>query len=146
MAERQEHQALFAVGRGKQIVGVAHLMGDAAVRMHGALGRAGRAGGVDEDGEIVGAAARDHLIPQRFAALDMIAPERHEFCERHHHRVAEAAQALHVEHDNLLQARTARAARQDLVELLLVLGEDHLRAGVIDEIFHLDRGIGRIDT
>ena len=58
----------------------------------------------------------------------------------------EAAQAFHVEDDDRLRGRAARAARQDLVELLLVLGEDHPGAGIIDQIFDLDRGIGRIDA
>ena len=146
MAERQEHQALFDVVRRKQVVGVAHLVGDAAVGMHRALRRTRGAGGVDQDGEIVGAAACDHLVPQRCMVVDVIAPERHEFGERHHHRIDEAGEAFHVEHDDLLQGRAARPARQDLVELLLVLGEDHLGRGIVDQIFDLDRGIGRIDA
>jgi len=76
----------------------------------------------------------------------VIAPERHELGKRHHHRIDEAAQAFHVEDDNLAQGRTARAARQDLVELFFVLGEDHRGRGVVDEILDLDRGIGRIDS
>ena len=76
----------------------------------------------------------------------MVAPERHEFGQRHHHRIDEAGEAFHVEHDDLLQGRAARAAGQDLVELLLVLGEDHLGRGIVDEIFDLDRRIGRIDA
>ena len=121
-------------------------MGDAAVGMHGALGRPRGAGGVDQDGEIIGAAACDHLVPQRLAAHHVIAAERHELGERHHHRIGKAAEAFHVEHDDRLQGRTARAAGQDLVELLFVLGEDHPRAGIIDEVFDLDRRIGRIDA
>jgi len=35
-----------------------------------------------------------------------------------------------------LEASTARAARQDLVKLLLVLGEDHPGSGIHCEIFH----------
>ena len=134
------------VGGGEKIVGVAHLMGDAAVGMHGALGRAGGARGVDQDREIGSRAACNHLVPQRLAALDVIASQRHEFGQRHHHRIAEAAQALHVEHDDPLQRRAARPAAQDLVELLLVLGEDHFGAGIVDEIFDLRRRIGRIDA
>jgi hypothetical protein len=45
-----------------------------------------------------------------------------------------------------LQRRAARAAAQDLVELLLVLGEDHFGAGIVDQVFDLRRGIGRIDA
>ena len=146
VAERQEHQALFTIGGGKQVVGVAHLMRDAAVGMHGTFGRTGGAGGIDQDGKIAGAAACDHLIPQCLAAVDVIASHRHEFGQRHHHRIGKTAQAFHVEDDDLLQGRTARAARQDLVELLFVLGEDHPGAGVVDEIFHLGGRIGRIDA
>ena len=91
-------------------------------------------------------AASDHLVPQRLVALRMVAPERREFGQRQHHRIGEAAQALHVEHDDLLQGRAARTARQDLVELLLVLGEDHLGRGIVDQVFDLRRGVGRIDA
>ena len=146
VAERQEHQPLFVIGGGKQVVGVAHLVRHAAIGMHRALGRTGRARGIDQDGEIVSAAACDHLIPQRLAAVAVVTPQRHEFGERHHHRVGKAAQAFHVEHDDLLQRRTARTAGQELVELLLVLGKDHPGAGIIDEIFDLSRRVGRIDA
>jgi hypothetical protein len=121
-------------------------MRHAAVGMHRALRRTCRAGGVNEDGEIARAAACDHLLPQRLAPHPMIAAERHEFSQRHHHRIGKAAQALHVEHDDFLQCRAARAAGKNLVELLLVLGEDQFGAGVVDEIFHLACGIGRIDA
>ena len=121
-------------------------MRHAAIGMHGALGRARGAGRVDEDGEIAGRSASDHLVPQRLLSLGVVAPERHELGQRQHHRVAEAAQALHVEHDDLLQCRAPRTARQDLVELLLILGEDHLGRGIVDQIFDLRRGVGRIDA
>ena len=146
MAERKEYQPLLGIGGGKQIVGVAHLMRHAAVGMHGTLGRARRAGGIDKDGEIACASAPDHLVPQRFVALLVVAPERHELGQRQHHRVGKAAQALHVEHDDLLQRRTPRTARQDLVELFLVLGEDHFGRGIVDQIFDLHRRVGRIDS
>src|SRR5258708_29076070 len=91
MAERQEYKALYTVGGGKQIVGVAHLMGDAAVGMHGAFRRARLARGIDQDRKIASAAARNHLIPQRLAAIAVIAPQRHEFGKRHHPPVRESA-------------------------------------------------------
>ncbi len=137
VAERQEHQPLFGVGRRKQVVGVAHLVRHAAIGMHRALGRARGARGVDEDGEIFRTAASDHLVPQRLVALLVVTPERHELGQRQHHRVDKAAEALHVEHDDLLQCRAPRTARQDLVELLLVFCKDHPGRGIIDEIFDL---------
>ena len=114
--------------------------------MHRALGRPGRAGRVDQNGEVVGAATCKHFVPQRLAALHVVAPQRHELRKRHHHRIGKAAQALHVEHHDALQGGATRPAGQDLVELLLVFREQHPGSGIPDEIFHLWRRIGRIDA
>ncbi|MEY9472406.1 hypothetical protein ABH992_004805 [Bradyrhizobium yuanmingense] len=146
MAERQEDQPVLVLSRRYEVVGVSHLVGDAAIGVHRAFRRAGRAGRIDKDREIAGAAAVDHLLPQRFAADHVVAAERAKLVQRHHHVVGETAEALHVEHDDLLQAGAPRAAGENLVELLLVLGEDHLRCGVVDEILDLGRRIGRIDS
>ena len=72
--------------------------------------------------------------------------QRGQLLERHHLRVGEAAQALHVEHDDLPQAGRALAHGQDLVELLLVLHEQVLGVAVVDQILDLRRRIGRIDA
>jgi hypothetical protein len=69
-----------------------------------------------------------------------------ELIERHHLAVGEGAQALHVEDDDLPQARRALAHGQDLVELLLVLHEQVLGVAVVDEILELRRRIRGIDT
>src|SRR4029077_17736223 len=66
--------------------------------------------------------------------------------ERQHHWIGEAGEALHVENNDLLQRRTARAASEQLVELFLVLGEHEAGAGVVDEILDLRRGVRRIDA
>ena len=66
--------------------------------------------------------------------------------ERYHLRVGEAAQTLHVEHDDLAQARRALARSQDLVELLLVLHEQIFGIAVVDQVLDLRRQIGRIDA
>ena len=76
----------------------------------------------------------------------MILPERHEFGERQHHGIGKAGEAFHVEHHDLFQCRTARAAAQEFVELLFILGEHDPGAGIIDEIFDLHGGIGRVDA
>ena len=109
-----------------------------------ALGGTGGARGVDDDGHVAGL-RRSRCGPpipcgcsaRRFAA------ERDELVERHHLRVGEAAQALHVEHDDLSQARRALAHGQDLVELLLVLHEQVLGVAVVDEVLDLRRRVGR---
>jgi hypothetical protein len=100
----------------------------------------------DQDREVGRRAAAGHLVPQGRVALRVVAAERGEFGERQHHRIVKAAQPLHVEHDNLVQRRTARPAGQDLVELLLILDEHDPGAGIVDEIFDLRRRVGRIDA
>src|SRR5262249_13254506 len=87
----------------------------------------------------------DHLLPERSTARHVVAPERAELVERHHHGVGKTAQAFHIEYDNLLQRRAAHAAGEHLVELFFVFDEDHPGAGIIDEIFDLPRRIRRID-
>src|SRR5437660_22413 len=79
-----------------------------------------RARRVDEDRKIVPVAARQHSVPQGVAARHVSAAERDELIERDDHWILEGAQAFHVEHHDLLERRRARAARQDLVELLIV--------------------------
>ena len=66
--------------------------------------------------------------------------------EREHLRVAEVAQALGVEDDDLLQPRQALAHREHLVELLVVLDEDHLGARVRAQVLDLGGGVGRVDA
>ena len=78
--------------------------------------------------------------------LSWVLPSARELGERHHLRVFELAQALHVEHDDLLQVRRALAHGQDLVELLLVLHEQELGLAVVDEILDLGGRVGRIDA
>src|SRR5207253_4568248 len=44
------------------------------------------------------------------------------------------------------ELRTAGADLEDLVELLLVFGEEEARAAVVDDVLHLRRRIGRVDA
>ncbi len=73
-------------------------------------------------------------------------PSAAQLLERDHLGVGEAAQALHVEHDDLSQARRALAHGQDLVELLLVLHEQIFGVAVVDQVLDLRRRIGRVDA
>ena len=74
------------------------------------------------------------------------APRRTQLFEADHHRIAEAVQPLHVEHDDLAQVRQPRAHLQRLVELLLVLDEQVDRARVGQQVLDLGGGVGRIDA
>ena len=122
-------------------------MRHAAVGMHRALGRARGAGGVDEDGEIVGAAAADHLVPQRLVALLVVAPERHEFGERQHHRIDKAARpsmsnttifcsvGQRARHDRILSSCSSSSAKITLVEESLIR-----YSTCTDEVGRIDAG------
>jgi hypothetical protein len=57
--------------------------------------------------------------------------------EADHLRIVEVAQAFHVEDDDLPQQRQALAHLQRLVELLLVLDEQHRRARVLAQVVDL---------
>ena len=120
----QQHVARHEAPVGVQRLGVG---GDVAMRDHGALGAAGGAGGVDQRGEIVGAARR----PLRACG----------FCL--------AASCAKVPEPSAAMVSTER----DLVGLggALDLGDalggddDHGRLGVADEIFELGSGVGGVE-
>ena len=149
MAERQKGQPLIALVPGERqlrVHAVLHRIDDVAMAVHGTLGRPRRARRVDQDGEVVGRARGDQLLEQRVLALAVVASGGHELVERDDHRVAEGAQALHVEHDDLAQGRAALAHVERLVELLVVLDEQHRGLRIVDQVFELLGGVGGIDA
>ena len=76
----------------------------------------------------------------------VLGAEARELREADHHRIAEAVQPLHVEHDDLAEVRQPRAHLERLVELLLVLDEQVDRARVGHQVLDLRGGVGRIDA
>ena len=128
-------------------VGVADLEDDVAVRQHRALGRAGGAGGVDQQGELVGLGARDQLLPQAGMGRVVLAAERQQLVERACTCGSlKSRQALHVEDEDLANVRAALAHLEELVELLVVLDEQEARAAVVQDVLDLLGGVGRIDA
>jgi hypothetical protein len=113
---------------------------------HRALGRAGGAGGVDQDREIGRLAARKLTLPEIRVLLFEFPAELDQFFEADHHRVREVGQPFLVDHDDLFQARATVAHLKDLVEMFLVLRDEDDGVGIADDILHLLRGIGRIDA
>ena len=146
VAERQEGELLAVLLDRDEGVGVAELEDDVAVRQHRALGRPGRAGGVDEDRQLLGPRARDQLLPQVGIGLVVGAAELEQLVERHDHRVVEVGQALHVEDEDLDEVGAALADLEELVELLLVLDEQEAGAAVVQDVLDLLGRIGRIDA
>jgi hypothetical protein len=146
VAQRQEAHALVAVGlRGDQVVATGRV-DKAAVAVHRTLGQAGGARGVDEDRQVFGPARRHPRLQRVGVAGRMRAAQLAQRVQAHHARVLEIAQALHVEHDDLVQEGQAAAHRQHLVELLFVFDEQHPGVRIGAQVHHLDRRVGRIDA
>ena len=64
----------------------------------------------------------------------------------HDHGIVQAAQAFGVEDHDLAQQGQAIAYLEHLVELLIVLDEQHHRARVFAQVLHLGCGVGRVDA
>ena len=146
VGEGQERQLLIALARRREVVGEAQLEDDVAMAQHGALRRPGGAGGVDEDGEVVGAGDLDQRVPGAGMLVLVAGAQVEEVVEGHHLWIGEAVQPLDVEHDDLHEPGAARADFQDLVELLLVAGEEEAGAAVVDDVLDLARRIRGVDA
>ncbi len=108
--------------------------GEVVVAQHHTLGWAGGSRGVDEGGQILGAEGIQPLgeggVVHLVAFGDEIAPA-------HHHRVVVVRYAVH-RHDPA-QAGETVTDPQDLVELRLVLHQDHRCLDMIRDVMHLGR-------
>jgi hypothetical protein len=116
------------------------------VAQHGALGRARGAGRVDENREVSRLRDLDHRIEGARVLPVVPVTERQELLERHHLRIREAVQPFHVEDDDPDELRAALPDLQDLVELLLVLGEEEACAAIVDDVLDLACRVGRVDA
>ena len=145
VAERQEGELLIPFMKLGDVVGVVDLEQDVAVAQHGPLGRSGRPRGVHQDRQIVGPGDLDHSI-ERAGVFGLVAePDLQEVLERQHLLVLEGVQPLRIEDDDLHELGAAGADLEDLVELLLVRGEEEARAAVVHDVLDLLGGVGRVD-
>jgi len=107
------------------------------VRDHGALRGAGSAGGVAKERHVL-RSRRPHQLLEQSRPLGVELPSPlFEFLEAHEERVAVVTEPLGVLVDHPLDLLETPLEIQDLVDLLLVLGEDDLRVGVIDDVLDL---------
>jgi len=145
VTHRQEGEPLVTFAQVQERTAVDDLEEDVAVADHRPLGRAGGPRGVDEDGELVAPHRGDCLLPgERMRRIEGFAAgeKRREALA---HRVGEVAQPLHVENDDALERGAPLADLQRLVELLLVLDEEHLAQAVAQQVLDLRRRVGRVD-
>ncbi|MNV53654.1 hypothetical protein D3C71_1458100 [compost metagenome] len=146
MAQRQEAHAFIALVLRQEDVQPLHHDQQAPVRMHRALGLSGGAGGVDEDGQLVGTAQLTQPIELAGMGLVVGGAFAAQRIEGGHHRVAVPGQAGRVDQHDLAQAWQTRPCLQRLIELFLVLHHQHHGVRVLAEELHLARRVGRIDA
>ena len=146
MAERQEAHPLVVLVLGDDRVVAADGVDDAGVRMHRALGLAGRARRVDQDRQVFGPARGDAPVELARVRLAVAAAELAQGGEREHAIVVEVAQAFGVEDDDPGEPRQPRAHGERLVELLVVLDEQDPAARVERQVLDLRRRVGRVDA
>ena len=121
------------------------------MRQHGAFRRAGGAGGVDQDADVVGRCLVDQAIEScvrvRLRKGIGLAEFAQRF-ERHQLLLAIVPQALHVDADDRLERRQRVIGHgvEHLVGLLLIAGHHDARAAVPNDVLQLNPRIGRIDA
>ncbi len=145
MAQRQEAELVVLFPGFQQGFAGGQLEQHVLVADHGALGRAGGAGGIDQHADLVRPALLDAGAEPFFRVRDAVA-QLVEFVQEHHHGVLEITQALAVEHDHFLQGGHLVAHGQVLVELLVVLHEQEGGAAVVDQVGELLGAVGGVDT
>src|SRR5437899_2080652 len=112
---------------------------EVGVRDHGALRGAGGAGSVADQRHVF-RFGRPHQLLEQAGPLAVELPSQlFELLEAHEERVGVVAEPLGVLVDHLRDLGQASLELEDLVHLLLVLGEDDLRVGVIDDVVDLPR-------
>ena len=128
--ERQIGERHVVLGQLVEGDRVARRLDRALAGQHHALGRAGGAGGVENDGRIGAFAGGDLGVEPGadFRIGERLAPLRDDVVDRMQVAVVVVAQAAPLVVDHLLELGQAIHDRHDLVDLLLVLdrGEAHL--------------------
>ena len=103
------------------------------MRQHRALGVAGGAGGVADEGEVVGPALLDGGVEVAAVRLAELATHRLHVGERLQPVVLVVQHSARIVVDHVAERRELVAERHHLVDLLLVLGHDHRDIGVIPD-------------
>ena len=107
------------------------------MQVHGALGPARGARGVDQNGQVFRAAGVNALL-QGLGVLRQVGPAQPaQRFQADHVGVLEATQALHVKHDDLLQARQMRTRCQCFIELFVVFDKQQASGRVLAQVLQL---------
>ena len=86
----------------------------------------------------------EHLAPVRSVGLRKLPTLITEVGKTHSHGIAEGLQSLGIKNHDLLDGRAVRPRQEHFVELFLVFDKNNAGLTVVDQVFHLRRGICRI--
>ncbi len=137
VGERQEDVQDVVAGRDLQaLVDAVDVRDEVAVGEHAALRRPGRAGGVDDRRDVVGADRGNARVE---VGVGDLRAGRAQLVERHR------AAALALEAQHVLEAGQRVADLGELRELALVLAEEHAGARVVEHVLALLRRVGLVD-
>jgi hypothetical protein len=146
VAEREEGQLLIAFAELGDEVGIVQLEQNVPVAQHRALWGPGRAGRVDQDGQVIMLRDLHHLVVGARVLPVVARAQLEQRGQRQHLVIAEIVQSFHVVDDDLHQFGTAPADLKDLVQLLLVLREEEARPAVVHDVLDLAGRVCRVDA
>ncbi len=119
---------------------------DVAPGEHGALRLAGGARRVDQDREVVGFGRGRRIPPLRVVGEDLV-PEGEQVVEVEDALIGggRRLRPASLQHDHRDEGLASIDDLERLVELLLVLGDEHRRGGVVQLVGELRRRVRRVD-
>ena len=142
----QKAHAIVARILARQGVEAADRIHQSGVAVHGPLGFASGARGVNQNRQVLGLTS---VAASAQSARLLLAPGATPLDQRlpaHDHGVMELLQASHVKHHDVAQARQLIAHRQGLVELLVVFHKQHHAVRVLAKVLHLGCGVGGVNA
>ena len=132
---QRQHRDVFVPGLariGRQVIDAVPQQG--AGLKHGQLGIGRRPRGRAEDGDIASLPCRHQFLVKVGMLMGDGVAAAAEVVETHQAGIVVLAQAAGVAVDDVFDAGTALGQLQDLVDLLLILGDDDAGPGVVDEV------------
>ena len=118
MTQRQETQLFVLFSDIQHALYGLDLKQDITVRNHRTFGHAGGARGVNQHADIIWLAFGDFTAEALFSVCGVA--QGIELIQKHHHGIAEIAQAVAFKHNHFAQARHPLTDRQILVQLFVI--------------------------
>ena len=146
MAQRQKAHALVGFHLLQADTSLPHAADKSVVALHGPFGSTGRAGGIDQYGELLWSAGLHAFLHSLGMLRQIGSPQVTQCFEGNHARIVKVAQPFHVKHHDLAQLGQIRTNLQRFVQLLLVFDKQNDGAGILTKVMDLAGRIGGINA